>query len=77
MVAVQRGTTGGTFVSAPGASKVGFGLAALIHFHEATPQDFAEFRGAFESESACLAAQRATDAQVAELGEIVERLGSP
>lgn len=72
MVAVQRGTTGGTFVSAPEVSKVGFGLAALIHFHEATPVDFAEFRGAFESESAYLVSQRATDAQVAELGQIVE-----
>lgn len=72
MVAVQRGTTGGTFVSAPEASKAGFGLAALIRFHEATPEDFAEIRYSFESESAGLAARRATDQQIAELGEIVE-----
>lgn len=71
MVTVQRGTTGGTFVAAPEVGKVGFGLSALIRFHQATIEDFTEFRQSFEAETAYWAAKRATQEQSDRLIEIV------
>jgi GntR family transcriptional repressor for pyruvate dehydrogenase complex len=73
IVEVRRGTTGGTFVARPKPSRVGFLLAALIRFHEATPSDFAEFRLTFEAETAYLAAKRATPEDVARLLAIAEK----
>jgi GntR family transcriptional repressor for pyruvate dehydrogenase complex len=76
VVEVRRGVTGGTFVVEPGADQVGFRLAALIRFGQAGPQDFAEFRLAFEPETARLAAIRITAEQSAELLALTEEIGN-
>lgn len=73
IVSVQRGTAGGTFVAAPDVNKVGFGLAALIHFHQATVEDFTEFRATFESETAFTAAKRASSQDIEQLLKIAEQ----
>jgi GntR family transcriptional repressor for pyruvate dehydrogenase complex len=74
VVEVRRGVTGGTYVIEPGADRVGFGLAALIRFGQATTQDFAEFRRAFEPETARLAALRITAEQRGRILAVVEAL---
>jgi GntR family transcriptional repressor for pyruvate dehydrogenase complex len=74
VVEVRRGVTGGTFVIEPKPDRVGFGLAALIRFGQATPQDFAEFRRDFEPETARLAALRITADQRDRIRAVVEAL---
>jgi GntR family transcriptional repressor for pyruvate dehydrogenase complex len=74
VIQVRRGVTGGSFIVEPTAEQVGFGLAALIRFGQAKPQDFAEFRRSFEPETARLAATRARPEHVEQLRAIVSRL---
>jgi GntR family transcriptional repressor for pyruvate dehydrogenase complex len=75
-VEVRRGVTGGAFVCLPTGDRAGSALGALIRFHQATAEHFAEFRLTFEPETARLAARRATPEQVAKLTETVARIGA-
>lgn len=75
IVEVRRGTTGGTFVSQPKVDRVGFALAALIRFQQATPEHFVEFRLTFEPESARIAATSATAEQRARLMDLAQVCG--
>jgi GntR family transcriptional repressor for pyruvate dehydrogenase complex len=72
VVEVRTGAAGGVFVAEPGGDQVGLALEALIHFSDATARDLAEFRDSFESETAFMAAQRATAEDVATLEAIVK-----
>ncbi len=76
LIEVRRGVTGGAFVCVPRSDRVGSALAALIRFHQATPDDFAEFRLSFEPNTARLAAARATSEQIGRLMETVARIGA-
>ena len=75
VVEVRRGVTGGTFVVEPGPNRVGFQLASLLRFGQATPDHFQEFRMAFELENAYLAGLRATSENHERLERILDRLG--
>jgi GntR family transcriptional regulator, transcriptional repressor for pyruvate dehydrogenase complex len=76
LIEVRRGVTGGAFVCVPRSDRVGSALSALIRFHQATPEHFAEFRLTFEPETARLAAERATAEHVARLMGTVARIGA-
>lgn len=76
LVEVRRGVTGGAFVQVPRSDRVGSALSALIRFHQATPEHFAEFRLTFEPQTARMAAERATPEHSARLMEIVARIGA-
>jgi GntR family transcriptional repressor for pyruvate dehydrogenase complex len=75
VVEVRRGVTGGTFVVEPTPSRVGFQLAALLRFGQATPEHFQEFRMAFELENAYWAGIRAGPDHHERLNRLIDRLG--
>lgn len=74
VVEVKRGVNGGVFIIEPKPDQVGRSLESLIRFRGATTEDLAEFRSDFEVRMAYLAAQRATEEEIAELTEIADRL---
>lgn len=74
IVEVRRGVNGGTYVAEPKPDQVGRALETLIRFRGVTVGELAEFRENFESETAYLAAERATPEQIDRLLEIAERV---
>jgi len=75
LIEIRRGVTGGAYVSAPDIHRAASALTALVRFHQATPEHFAEFRLTFEAQNARLAAQRASSEQIATLLELAARVG--
>lgn len=67
VVEIRPGSAGGIFASEPRGDQVSFALEALLRFQGATAHDLAEFRVAFEAETAYWAAVRADPGDVAEI----------
>ncbi|MFS1512865.1 FadR/GntR family transcriptional regulator [Chengkuizengella sp. SCS-71B] len=70
MVEVRRGVKGGIIIVEPKPEQVGRSIEALIRFRGATAEELGEFRTDFESQTAYLAAKRATQGQLDRLQEI-------
>jgi GntR family transcriptional repressor for pyruvate dehydrogenase complex len=73
LVDIRLGGTGGAFVRAPDPRLVGSALSTLLVFEGAAEADLTEYRIAFESENAALAAVRADEGERATLAGMLER----
>jgi len=74
VVEVKKGVKGGAFIIEPGPDQIGRSLEALIRFKNTTVDEFTEFRLEFESQTAYLAAERATTEQIENLNEIAKKI---
>jgi DNA-binding FadR family transcriptional regulator len=72
LVETRRGHAGGTFVSGTGARAPGVARSPLPPADEL--RDLSDYRSVVEGGAAALAAERATDEQIAYLEELVERM---
>lgn len=73
LLEIRIGGSGGAFLIPPAPSMVGQALSMLLMFEAATEADLTEFRLGFEQDNAELAADRASDAERAELRKLVDR----
>jgi GntR family transcriptional repressor for pyruvate dehydrogenase complex len=73
LLEIRPGKTGGAYAIAPTESTLGSALDTLVTLRGISARDLAEFRLSFEVENARFAAQRATEADAAELTELVEQ----
>lgn len=74
LIEIRLGAQGGIFVVEPDGGQAGSAIDALIRFHQATPLELEEFRASFEAETAYWAAQRAEEADLIRLQQIVGQL---
>lgn len=73
LVEVRVGARGGAFVSAPSSARLGTGLADLISLSPLTGAEVTEARQVFEIGIVPMVVARATDADIADLREMVAR----
>lgn len=73
LVGIKVGARGGAIVSSPSSELLGRGLADLLTLSPLTAVDVTEARMVFEIGIVPLIAERATEADIAELRELVER----
>lgn len=71
LIEIRVGARGGAFVTLPSSSKVGTGLADLINLSPLTAGEVTEARQVFELGIIPIVIERATDADIAELREMV------
>ena len=72
LLEVRRGVKGGQFIRSADSRALATGLLMLFRSHPMVPADFAEARVMIEPEVARIAAIRATNADLQELGSIVD-----
>lgn len=73
LVEIRVGSRGGAFVTSPTSSKVGSGLAELISLSPLTAGEVTEARQVVELGIIPIAVERATDADIADLREMVRQ----
>ena len=71
LIEIRVGARGGAFVTAPSSSRLGSGLADLISLSPLTAEEVTEARQVFEVGIMPLAVERATEADITELRDMV------
>jgi DNA-binding FadR family transcriptional regulator len=72
LISVRRGSHRGPVASLPDAALTARGFAMLLQLRKGTVADIYQFRMIFEPVAARMAAENASDEEIAELGEILE-----
>jgi DNA-binding FadR family transcriptional regulator len=72
LITVRRGSHRGPVATLPDAALTARGFAMLLQLRKGTVADIYQFRMIFEPVAARMAAENATDAELAQLGEILE-----
>ena len=73
LVQIKVGARGGAFVTAPSSAKIGTDLADLISLSPLTATEVTEARQVFEIGIVPMVVERATDADIAELRDMVKQ----
>ena len=73
LVEIRVGAAGGAFVWAPTSADVGAGIGTMLLLSAVTPDEIAEARLVLELGTVTLAVERATDEDVAQLRELVQK----
>ena len=73
LIEIRVGARGGAFVTSPSSAKIGTGLADLITLSPLTPVEVTEARQVFENGIVGLVVERATEQDIADLRDMVER----
>jgi GntR family transcriptional repressor for pyruvate dehydrogenase complex len=73
LVEIRVGAAGGAFARAPTSQDVGAGIGNMLMLSAVTPDEIAEARLVLELGTVTLAVERATDEDVTELRDLVER----